>query len=196
MKGNYTYLTEKFEGATVIEPRRGYFLDPVATLDFASLYPSIMMAHNLCYTTLVDPKDVHKYAKRKIKINKTPNGDYFVDSSVCKGVLPIILEEIVSKRKVVKEQMKVCEDPFDREILDARQQAMKVVANSVYGFTGAHVGMLQCLPISCSVTSYGRHMIELTKSLVQKKYCKTAGFPYDAEVIYGDTDSIMVRFGV
>lgn len=145
MKGNYTYLTEKFEGATVIEPRRGYFLDPVATLDFASLYPSIMMAHNLCYTTLVDPKDVHKYAKRKIKINKTPNGDYFVDSSVCKGVLPIILEEIVSKRKVVKEQMKVCEDPFDREILDARQQAMKVVANSVYGFTGAHVGMLQSL---------------------------------------------------
>jgi DNA polymerase delta subunit 1 len=44
---------EKYEGAVVIEPTRGYYTDPVATLDFASLYPSIMMAHNLCYSTLV-----------------------------------------------------------------------------------------------------------------------------------------------
>lgn len=46
---------EEFIGATVIEPVRGYYRDPIATLDFASLYPSIMMAHNLCYTTLVQP---------------------------------------------------------------------------------------------------------------------------------------------
>ena len=44
---------ENFEGATVIEPKRGYYADPIATLDFSSLYPSIMMAHNLCYTTLL-----------------------------------------------------------------------------------------------------------------------------------------------
>lgn len=44
---------EQFEGATVIEPKKGYYGDPIATLDFSSLYPSIMMAHNLCYTTLL-----------------------------------------------------------------------------------------------------------------------------------------------
>lgn len=44
---------EQFEGATVIEPKRGYYNDPIATLDFSSLYPSIIMAHNLCYTTLL-----------------------------------------------------------------------------------------------------------------------------------------------
>ena len=44
---------DQFEGATVIEPKRGYYDKPIATLDFASLYPSIMMAHNLCYTTLL-----------------------------------------------------------------------------------------------------------------------------------------------
>ena len=44
---------ENYEGATVIEPVRGYYDVPIATLDFASLYPSIMMAHNLCYTTLL-----------------------------------------------------------------------------------------------------------------------------------------------
>jgi DNA polymerase delta subunit 1 len=40
-----------YEGATVIEPIRGFYNQPIATLDFASLYPSIMIAHNLCYTT-------------------------------------------------------------------------------------------------------------------------------------------------
>lgn len=45
--------SEQYEGATVIEPERGYYKDPIATLDFSSLYPSIMIAHNLCYTTLL-----------------------------------------------------------------------------------------------------------------------------------------------
>ena len=44
---------DKYEGAIVIEPNRGYYTHPIATLDFASLYPSIMMAHNPCYTSLV-----------------------------------------------------------------------------------------------------------------------------------------------
>ena len=120
MKSNYTFLTEKFEGATVIEPRRGYFLDPVATLDFSSLYPSVMMAHNLCYTTLVDPKDVHRLTKRKVKVNKTPNNDFFVDASSRKGILPMILEEFVTARKKVKKQMQETADSFEREVLEAR----------------------------------------------------------------------------
>jgi DNA polymerase delta subunit 1 len=45
-----------YEGATVLEAKQGFYKDPVATLDFASLYPSIMMAHNLCYSTLL-PRD-------------------------------------------------------------------------------------------------------------------------------------------
>ena len=45
-----------YEGATVLEAKQGFYSMPVATLDFASLYPSIMMAHNLCYTTLL-PRD-------------------------------------------------------------------------------------------------------------------------------------------
>ena len=46
-------IGDKYEGATVIEPKKGYYKMPIATLDFASLYPSIMMALNLCYTTLL-----------------------------------------------------------------------------------------------------------------------------------------------
>ena len=51
----------KYEGAVVIEPIKGYYTDPVATLDFASLYPSIMMAHNLCYSTLIPSERIKDY---------------------------------------------------------------------------------------------------------------------------------------
>lgn len=56
---------EQYEGATVIEPTKGYYDVPITTLDFASLYPSIMMAHNLCYTTLLDPGLVQKLGLKK-----------------------------------------------------------------------------------------------------------------------------------
>lgn len=51
---------EQYEGATVIEPKKGYYDAPIATLDFSSLYPSIMMAHNLCYTTLLDKHTIDR----------------------------------------------------------------------------------------------------------------------------------------
>lgn len=99
MKSNYTYHVEKFEGATVIEPTRGFYLEPVATLDFSSLYPSIMVAHNMCYTTLIPEDRVKKYKKKKVKMTETPTGVYFVDDSVRKGILPLILEDVVNSRK-------------------------------------------------------------------------------------------------
>ena len=66
----------------------------------------------------------------------------------------------------------------------------------MYGFTGAQVGVMPCLEISSSVTAFGRVMIEHTKSLVEWKYTRENGYPQDAVVVYGDTDSVFVRFGV
>ena len=65
--------------------------------------------------------------------------------------MPIILEDLVTQRKKVKELLKVAKDPFDKIILESRQQALKLSANSVYGFTGASVGQLPCLAIAASV---------------------------------------------
>ncbi|KAJ1401242.1 Ribonuclease H-like superfamily [Sesbania bispinosa] len=153
-----------FEGATVLEARAGFYEKPIATLDFASLYPSIMMAYNLCYCTL--------------------------------GILPEILEELLTARKRAKADLKEAKDPLEKAVLDGRQLALKISANSVYGFTGATIGQLPCLEISSSVTSYGRQMIEHTKKLVEDKFTTPNGYEHNAEVIYGDTDSVMVQFGV
>ena len=184
---------DKYEGATVIEPSRGFYEQPVATLDFASLYPSIMMAHNLCYSTLVPPHLVGKY--KPDEITRTPNGDTFVKPHIQKGILPLILEELIAARKRAKLALAQASDPFEKAVLDGRQLALKISANSVYGFTGSQVGQLPCLEISSSVTSYGRDMIHLTKQLVLDKYTKANGYQFDSEVIYGDTDSVMVKFG-
>lgn len=176
-----------YEGATVIEPKRGFYDEPIATLDFASLYPSIMMAHNLCYSTLVPPADVPKLSPESY--TKCPSGDVFVKAHVQKGILPEILEELLGARKRAKSDLKTATDPMTRAVLDGRQLALKVSANSVYGFTGATVGKLPCLEISASVTAFGREMIDMTKSAVEGHYP-------NAVVVYGDTDSVMVKFGV
>eukprot|EP00002_Diphylleia_rotans_P033158 TRINITY_DN7021_c0_g1_i1.p1 TRINITY_DN7021_c0_g1~~TRINITY_DN7021_c0_g1_i1.p1 ORF type:complete len:1103 (-),score=239.27 TRINITY_DN7021_c0_g1_i1:90-3398(-) len=184
---------EKYEGATVIEPKRGYYETPIATLDFASLYPSIMMAHNLCYTTLLSPSDRDKMNPDDYV--KTPCGDTFVKSNVRKGILPRILEDLIAARQKAKAEIKKATDPVKKAVLDGRQLALKISANSVYGFTGATVGQLPCLEISASVTSFGRLMIEQTAKIVKDHYTISNGYKFDADVIYGDTDSVMVKFG-
>eukprot|EP00775_Hariotina_reticulata_P002392 gene2392-2696_t len=125
---------------------------------------------------------------------KSPSGDCFVKGSVQRGILPEILEELLAARKRAKADLKKETDPFKRAVLDGRQLALKVSANSVYGFTGATVGKMPCLAISASTTAYGRQMIEATRTWVQEEFCVAKGFKTDCEVIYGDTDSVMVNF--
>ena len=126
---------EKYEGATVIEPVKGFYKDhPIATLDFASLYPSIMQAHNLCYSTLLRRQDVARLPPADV--TTSPTGDCFVKATRRKGVLPMILEELLAARKQAKKDMKAAQaraDDAAYAVYDGRQLALKVSANSVYG---------------------------------------------------------------
>ena len=79
------------------------------------------------------------------------------------GILPQILEELLAARKKAKQDMARATDEATKNVQNGRQLAIKISANSVYGFTGATVGQLPCLPISSSVTAFGRQMIEQTK---------------------------------
>lgn len=211
---------DAYQGATVIEPKKGFYKVPIATLDFSSLYPSIMISHNICYSTLIFPayykktgtpsdrnrkftldEEEHKQNPNLIYLppesyEMSPNGDLFLRKEKREGILPIILKELLSARKKAKKDMANEKDPLRKKVQNGRQLALKISANSVYGFTGATVGQLPCLSISKSVTAYGRQMIDLTKNTVMEKYCKKNGYPDDSVVVYGDTDSVMVRFGV
>ena len=171
---------EEYEGATVIEPQQGYYSMPIATLDFSSLYPSIMRAHNLCYTSLLSEEGKKKMKPEDYII--TPSGDIFVKSHIREGLLPEILSNLLTARKKAKADLKKETDPFRRSVLDGRQLALKISANSVYGFTGASIGKLPCLPISRSTTAFGRQMIEKSRQLVEEKYVRKHGYDHDAEV--------------
>lgn len=152
------------------------------------------MAHNLCYSTLVSREQLSSLPADAY--SKTPTNDVFVKSTVKKGLLPQILEELLAARAVAKRDMKAAKDPMVKAVQNGRQLALKISANSVYGFTGATIGQLPCLAISSSVTAFGRQMIDQTKEAVEERYTIANGYGADAIVVYGDTDSVMVKFGV
>ena len=178
-----------YQGATVLDAQKGAYYTPITALDFASLYPSIMMAHNLCYSTLVmEPKydnlDGVTYETFKI------GGRTYKFAQDVPSLLPVILNELKAFRKQAKKDMAEATTPQMKAVYNGKQLAYKISMNSVYGFTGAvKFGMLPCVAIASTVTCKGRMMIEDTKERVERV------FP-GAKVRYGDTDSVMVEFDV
>ena len=195
--------TPEYVGATVIDPDAGFFDKPISTLDFASLYPSIMGSNNLCFSTLVTDRSL--LDKLVTKSGQRLYQDFAIEHPVCddkivkhyafvthvRSVLADALIALLAERKAVKKQMEATEDKFLREVLNKRQLALKVVCNSVYGFTGVDVdkGLLSCKPVAAVTTLIGRRLIGLTKAFVERHF---AG----SRVVYGDTDSVMILWGV
>ena len=179
---------EPYEGATVLEAQKGAYYTPITALDFEALYPSIMMAHNLCYSSFV--MDERKYGNVPGIEYETFNiGDRtYKFAQGVPSLLPAILLELKQFRKQAKRDMAAATG-FMKEVYNGKQLAYKISMNSVYGFTGAGKGILPCVPIASTTTSKGRSMIEDTKTYVE------ANFP-GAKVRYGDTDSVMVEFDV
>lgn len=180
---------EPYVGATVLEAQKGAYYTPITALDFEALYPSIMCAHNLCYSTLVlDERRYGNVPGITYESFQVGHKTYKFAQNV-PSLLPAILKELKEFRKKAKRDMAVATDPFIKEIFNGKQLAFKISMNSVYGFTGAGKGMLPCVPIASSTTCQGRQMIEDTKNYVEEH------FP-GAKVRYGDTDSVMVEFDV
>lgn len=178
---------EPYEGATVLEAVKGAYYTPITALDFEALYPSIMCAHNLCYSTLVMDRKYDNLPGITYESFEVGEKTYKFAQDV-PSLLPAILVELKSFRKKAKRDMAAATG-FLKEVYNGKQLAFKVSMNSVYGFTGAGKGMLPCVPIASSTTRQGRQMIEDTKNYVE------ANFP-GAKVRYGDTDSVMVEFDV
>jgi DNA polymerase delta subunit 1 len=174
-----------YQGATVLEAQTGAYYAPITALDFASLYPSIMCAENLCYSTLV----MNSKYDNLPGVTYETFGPHRFAQAPAPSLLPVILMDLKAFRKKAKKDMAAAEGTPMEAIYNGKQLAYKISMNSIYGFTGASKGMLPCVAIASTVTFRGREMIEETKNYVEEH------FP-GAKVRYGDTDSVMVEFDV
>lgn len=203
-----------YEGGFVGDPIVGIH-DNVICLDFASLYPSIMMAYNICYTTLISPalaKFVSDDDCHIIQIDDKTSYR-FVKKSVQSGILPELVENLVNERRAVKAQIKnihkkLGTDPdtgaiidqalwdshpeeyrdiqqLTLKVLDKRQNGLKISANSMYGFLGVQEGGK--LPLIEGAMSITARGRQLIQQV--NKYLEDK---YEATVVYNDTDSSMV----
>jgi DNA polymerase delta subunit 1 len=177
---------EKFTGATVLDANPGAHFEPIAGLDFASLYPSIMIAHNFDYSTIVETEEFDNLENITYETIKWEEGEVKFAQNY-KGIMPKILERLWKERKGIRKQMKtLSSDDSLYAVLNGVQLAIKVSMNSIYGFTGAKYGRLPNKLIAASVTACGREMIAHSKKCAEEWY--------NCEVVYGDTDSIYVKF--
>jgi len=175
-----------FQGATVLDPVVGSYLgddEIVSCFDFASLYPSIIRAENLCFSTLVMDEMYDNMPGVEYYTCETPQGTYKFAQKV-PSVLPALLDDLSLYRKKAKKLMAEHRGTEKEKVYNGQQLAYKIAMNSCYGFLGSVHGYLGCLPIATTVTTTGRNMIETTKQCVLR-------LNPGSRVIYGDTDSVL-----
>lgn len=188
----------------VMEPQSAFYNSPLLVLDFQSLYPSVMIAYNYCYSTFLGRvvswrgqnkmgfTDYHREPRLlelfKDQINIAPNGIMYVKPDIRKSLLAKMLGEILETRVMVKSGMKVDRDDKTlQRLLNNRQLALKLIANVTYGYTSASFsGRMPCSEIADSIVQTGRETLEKAIALIHSVE------RWGAEVVYGDTDSLFV----
>ncbi|KAJ8112582.1 hypothetical protein OPT61_g5083 [Boeremia exigua] len=189
----------------VMEPQSAFYSSPVLVLDFQSLYPSVMIAYNLCYSTCLGritswrgrnkmgfmdfKREPGLLGLVKNHINIAPNGMMYVKPEMRKSLLAKMLGEILETRVMVKSGMKQDKDDKTlQQLLNNRQLALKLLANVTYGYTSASFsGRLPCSEIADSIVQTGRETLEKAIALIH------ATEKWGAEVVYGDTDSLFIH---
>ena len=209
---------DELKGGAVLDPEKG-LLEDVVILDYKSLYPTIMMAHNLCYSTVITGKGKedqiglgHKDHLENFPVDRiitSPSGGKFVPPEVFPGIMPRVLRELLDQRTMTKKLMKKASED-ERRFLDAKQYAMKILLNSFYGYSGYARARLYSLAVANAVTSFGRENILKTKQIIddigsiyvvdgtaifekELDFGKSDAKRFDLSVVYGDTDSVFVR---
>ena len=188
-----------------MEPISKLYTSPVAVLDFQSLYPSLMIAYNFCFSTVlgriatigeksrlgVDPDyEVAPELVEELKdyLSIMPNGVVFVKPHVRQGVLSRMVSEILETRIMVKNSLKLYKDNKGlTRILQAKQLGLKLLANVTFGYTAAcYSGRMPCVEIADSIVQSGRSTLERGIEMVNNHPS------WGGKVVYADTDSLFV----
>ncbi|POW05385.1 hypothetical protein PSTT_09744, partial [Puccinia striiformis] len=198
----------------VMEPQSAFYKSPLLVLDFQSLYPSIMIAYNYCYSTCLGRvsafKGVNKLGTSILDlpdgllellrddiigelippstIRISPNGLMFVKHHVRKSLLSKMLSEFLDTRVMIKQSMKLTKDDKAlTKMLNARQLGLKFIANVTYGYTSASFsGRMPCVEIADAIVQTGRETLEKSMEVIHSVQ------EWGAKVVYGDTDSLFV----
>lgn len=181
-----------YSGAKVISPKRGLQDCCCPTLDFSSLYPSIIIAFNLCYQTLIKNKayltwpcmkglfTTHNISEDRIH--------YFVHKDLYQGLVPDLLAGLISFRKVIQGLMEFASG-LERVCLDAFQLILKITANALYGFQGFACGPLPQMESAETVTYNGRVGLEHTTKVAESTDIRTVVNPETWRGFVEDIDS-------
>ena len=227
-----------YEGAIVLDPKSDLYLDnPVACVDYASLYPSSMISENLSHDSKVWTKEYNLAGKLVQVEGETDDNDEdvfiydnmpgyeYVDvtydtyeylspkpgaakvktkvgSKICrfaqfpnrKAIMPSILQELLKARKTTRKLIPQQTDDFMKNVLDKRQLAYKVTANSLYGQCGARTSTFYEKDIAASTTAIGRKLLTYAQRVVEEVYGDAVMDTMNygkvhtkAEYVYGDS---------
>lgn len=168
---------DKYKGGLVFEPEKGLYDKFVLVMDFNSLYPSIIQEFNICFTT-VD----------RSSISDDEDAVPEVPTDQDQGILPRLIATLVSRRREVKKLMKDKTATAEQvNTWDIKQLALKLTANSMYGCLGYTKSRFYARPLAVLTTYKGREILRSTKDLAES---------HSLQVIYGDTDSVMINANV
>ncbi|CAI4823315.1 CDN_1a_G0053580.mRNA.1.CDS.1 [Saccharomyces cerevisiae] len=190
----------------VMEPESAFYKSPLIVLDFQSLYPSIMIGYNYCYSTMIGrvreinltennlgvskfslPRNILALLKNDVTI--APNGVVYAKTSVRKSTLSKMLTDILDVRVMIKKTMNEIGDDNTslKRLLNNKQLALKLLANVTYGYTSASFsGRMPCSDLADSIVQTGRETLEKAIDIIEKDET------WNAKVVYGDTDSLFV----
>ncbi|AKA48228.1 DNA polymerase II [uncultured archaeon] len=162
------------EGGYVHSVEPGLY-DFVIVLDFKSMYPSMIMKHNICFTTLNEKGAI-----------VSPTGIRFLEKSEREGLIPRILKDLMDERDQVKKKMKNARDDEERDYYDGVQGALKILMNTFYGVLASYFYRFTNVQIGSAITAFARTTIKDVISKLENE---------SFNVIYGDTDSVFIESG-
>ncbi|CAF0773863.1 unnamed protein product [Adineta ricciae] len=173
-----------YTGGLVLAPKKGFYDHFILLLDFNSLYPSIIQEFNVCFTTYMKKSIQSRSNNSEQETNEID--DIVALDEINKGILPLEIYKLVERRREVKKLIKEKKNLTDEQLVqyDIRQKAYKLTANSLYGCLGFKYSRFYCKYLAAFITYKGREILMQAKTIVER-------MNYD--VIYGDTDSIMIN---